>query len=108
MTSKSHRPRFALCVENGGDDVSLELCKVYRLLADARAEKAGLIRVIDESGEDYLYPREDFVAVELPEEATRALLRSGASQRRRCSRPIRSSARVASSGNSTATKSSRG
>jgi hypothetical protein len=83
MTSKTRRPRFAMCIENGGNDVSLELCKVYRLLADVRAEKEGLIRVIDESGEDYLYPREDFVPVELPAEARRALLRIGRLQRRR-------------------------
>lgn len=83
MTSKSHRARFAVCIENGGDDVSLELCKVYRLLPDARAEKDGLIRVIDESGEDYLYPRQDFVPIELPEAASRKLLKIGRLQRRR-------------------------
>ena len=83
MSTKSHRPRFAVCIENGGDDVSLELCKVYRLLADARAEKAGLIRVIDESGEDYLYPREDFVPIELPEAGARVLMKIGRLQRRR-------------------------
>jgi hypothetical protein len=79
----NRRPRFAICIENGGDDVSLELCKVYRLMADARAEKVGLIRVIDESGEDYLYPKADFVPIELPMAASRALARIDRLQRKR-------------------------
>ena len=83
MTSRTRRARFAICIENGGDDVSLELCKIYRLLADTRAEKEGLIRVIDESGEDYLYPREDFVPIDLPVAASRALARIDRLQRKR-------------------------
>ncbi len=51
----------------------MEIRKVYRVLPDARAAKDGLIRVIDESGEDYLYPADYFVPVELPREAERAL-----------------------------------
>jgi hypothetical protein len=82
MTSKSHRLRFAVCVDDGGDAVSLELCKVYRLLADPRAEKVGLVRVIDESGEDYLYPCEAFVPIDLPDDTSRLLARIGRLQRR--------------------------
>ena len=81
--TRSHGPRFAVCVDNAGHDVSLELCKIYRVLADARAEKTGLVRVIDESGDDYLYPRESFVPIELPDEAVRSLMRIGRLQRRR-------------------------
>jgi len=64
--------RYVLCVENGGYAASLEVRKVYRVLPDAAAEARGLVRVVDESGEDYLYPRELFVEVELPPEAAKA------------------------------------
>ena len=58
--------RFAICVRNQGA-ADLELRKVYRVLADKVAATEGFLRVIDESGEDYLYPQEYFAAVELPE-----------------------------------------
>jgi hypothetical protein len=48
-------------------DYSLELRKIYQVVEDTRAEEHGLIRVIDESGEDYLYPVEYFAAIELPQ-----------------------------------------
>ena len=64
--------RFALCVESGPYEVSLERWKVYPVLDDADAERHQQIRVIDESGEDYLYPAERFVALELPAEVLRA------------------------------------
>lgn len=83
MTSKSAPPRFVLCVDNDDYEVSLELCKVYRLLPDARGEKAGLIRVVDESGEDYLYPREMFVPIELPAATSRLVARLSRLQRKR-------------------------
>ena len=57
--------RFAICVRNKGTD-DLEVRKVYEFLPDARAAKEGYVRVIDESGEDYLYPAAFFVPVELP------------------------------------------
>jgi len=82
MTSKSRLPHFAICIDTGGDTVSLELRKVYRVLADARADKAGMVRVIDESGEDYLYPREAFVPIDLPDDACRLLARLGRLQKR--------------------------
>jgi hypothetical protein len=55
--------RFVLCVRNEGYPAGLELRKVYRVLADERASKLHQLRVIDESGEDYLYPEEFFVLV---------------------------------------------
>jgi hypothetical protein len=61
-----HSPRFAICVETGTYAASLECWKVYPLLPDAGAEADGLVRVIDESGEAYLYPKEYFTPVELP------------------------------------------
>lgn len=58
---------FAVCVKNDGYPASLELRKLYPLLEDEFAEEHGMVRVIDESGEDYLYPSTFFVRVELPQ-----------------------------------------
>lgn len=58
--------RFAICVNNTGYPVSLELHEIYQLLPDQDTEVNGEFRVVDESGEDYLYPVERFVLVELP------------------------------------------
>ena len=58
--------RFLLCVSNAAYPASLEVRKVYAALPDAGAELAGFARVIDESGDDYLYPQSLFVAVDLP------------------------------------------
>src|SRR5262245_54078593 len=55
------RSRFAICIDNSHYPASLDLHKVYRVLADADAAKDGDLRVIDESGEDYLYPADYFV-----------------------------------------------
>jgi hypothetical protein len=58
--------RFLFCVKNEGYPTSLEARKVYQALPDAVAAARGFVRVIDESGEDYLYPSDRFVAIELP------------------------------------------
>jgi len=63
---------FALCVENR-DCEDLEKRKIYKILPDEKAEKEGYFRIIDESGEDYLYPQSYFVLVQLPREAQEAL-----------------------------------
>jgi len=63
---------FVLCIENK-DCEDLEKRKIYEVLPDAEAEKEGYLRVIDESGEDYLYPQSYFVVVQLPREAQEAL-----------------------------------
>jgi len=63
---------FALCIENK-DCEDLEKRKIYQMIPDEDADKEGYIRVIDESGEDYLYPRSYFIAVQLPREAQKAL-----------------------------------
>lgn len=75
-TRKSSRPRFAICVNNSEYPASLELHKLYRVLADAEAERDGDLRIIDESGEDYLYPEEYFLLVNLPAETSRTLNKS--------------------------------
>ena len=91
---------YAICVENRGAE-DLEVRKVYRVLHDTDAAVSGYMRVIDESGEDYLYPAHYFVAVELPQKAKRAWTASRSPARRRSSsnKPLqRTGARVARSG----------
>jgi hypothetical protein len=63
--------QFLLCVKNEGYPASLEVRKVYQALTDPVAASRGFVRIVDESGEDYLYPSENFVAVELPQAAVR-------------------------------------
>ncbi len=63
---------YALCVENK-DSEDLEKRKIYQLLPDKEAEEEGYLRVIDESGEDYLYPQSYFILLSLPREAEEAL-----------------------------------
>jgi len=65
--------RFAICINNDGYAASLEVGKVYRVLADDDAAKHQLVRIIDESGEDYHYAEAGFVPIELPEAAERVL-----------------------------------
>lgn len=67
---------FVLCIGNKGYAASLEVRKVYRVLIDEQASRHGQMRVIDESGEDYLYPAEFFVPIKLPQAAERAVMRS--------------------------------
>jgi hypothetical protein len=64
LASKKH-VEFAICVANEGYD-DLEVWKVYQVLPDAKAAGVGCMRVIDESGEDYLYPADRFAAVDFP------------------------------------------
>ena len=75
--SVSHRrvngQHFAICVRNDGYAASLELRKLYPVLDDPFADAHGMIRVVDESGEDYLFPDVYFVRVELPRTVERVL-----------------------------------
>ena len=66
--------KFVICINNKGYEVSLERGKVYRVLKDEKAQEHKLIRVIDESGDDYLFPNEYFVPIKLPKEAEAALV----------------------------------
>lgn len=66
--------RLVVCVKNEGYAVSLEKRKIYVMLADQGAAKHGQVRVIDESGEDYLYPQSFFVPISLPQSARKAVL----------------------------------
>ena len=65
------RKRFAVCINNEGYAADLEQWKIYQVLPDPDAEKHRMIRVIDESGEDYLYPNAYFALVELPPKVRR-------------------------------------
>jgi hypothetical protein len=68
------KDRFVLCIESGDYEASLEPRKVYRVVDDPASEAKGLLRVIDESGEDYLFPRDLFVPIEVPTKATSAFV----------------------------------
>jgi hypothetical protein len=66
--------RFLVCVENKGYTASLEKRKIYVALSDPSATRHGHVRVIDESGEDYLYPKQFFMPVTLPHAVRKAVL----------------------------------
>jgi len=68
--------RYAVCITNKGNEASLERNKLYVLLPDRQAQADGLVRVIDEDGEDYLYPAAWFVAVEVPKAVQASLLKT--------------------------------
>ena len=73
MNKKKTKISFAVCIANAGYE-DLQVCKVYRILADAKAAEVGCLRVIDESCEDYLYPAARFLVLELPEAVRERLL----------------------------------
>ncbi|CAB1073206.1 hypothetical protein D1AOALGA4SA_1794 [Olavius algarvensis Delta 1 endosymbiont] len=72
MEQKDKKITFMLCIENKDCD-DLERRKIYQVLPDGEALKEGYVRVIDESGEDYLYPESYFVSIQLTKEAQEAL-----------------------------------
>ena len=75
MARRKHdTPQFAVCVDNAGYAASLELHKIYRVIPDEDAAKEGDIRVVDESGEDYLYSAERFAILKLPQAVQDAIL----------------------------------
>jgi hypothetical protein len=65
-----------VCVANDGYPASLELHKIYRVIDDVDAQQDGDLRIIDESGEDYLYPAKWFVSVKIPQAVKASLLRA--------------------------------
>lgn len=69
-------PRFVVCVKNEGHAASLERHKIYRVLPDPQAEKDGDIRIVDESGEDDLYPEKWFVPISVPDAVEASLTAS--------------------------------
>ncbi len=79
MSTRTARPKYVVCVENADYPVSLELHKIYRTLPDEDALANGDLRIVDESGEDYLFPASAFVAISLPERVRSSLRRAAAS-----------------------------
>jgi hypothetical protein len=70
--SERRPPKFAICIKAGDDDM-LTPRKIYQVLPDESAARSDYIRVIDDEGEDYLYPASSFVFVELPAEIEQVL-----------------------------------
>jgi hypothetical protein len=71
---KKSTKHFALCIDNADFEASLIPGKVYRILPDSKAAKDDLVRIVDESGEDYLYHKSHFVFVEFPKAITKKLI----------------------------------
>jgi hypothetical protein len=69
-----HATQFAVCLANAGNEASLIRGKIYVVLPDAQAAKDGLIRIVDEDGEDYLFAASQFEIVEFPQAVRRKLL----------------------------------
>lgn len=67
------KQQFVICLKNDEYEASLEVRKVYRVVSDPQASPLQMIRVVDESGEDYLYPQEMFASIELPQAVIEAL-----------------------------------
>ena len=76
MNKMAGSSSFVVCVNNRGYPASLEVRKIYRRLTDAKAGRTGLVRVVDESGEDYLYPSAFFMPIRLSAAIVRALRRT--------------------------------
>jgi hypothetical protein len=73
MKRRSAAPRFLLCVTNDAYRASLLVRRLYEQLPDPEAEGHGMVRIVDESGDDYLYPRKLFVDLHLPKPVVRAI-----------------------------------
>ena len=65
-------PQYVVCIRNDEYTVSLELRKIYQVVPDSDAEGHGMIRLVDESGEDYLFPRDFFLPIEIPQTISHA------------------------------------
>jgi hypothetical protein len=76
MRTARKRARFVVGIKNKGYEASLELCKLYRRVPDAAAERRGYVRIIDESGEDYGYSADRFRSIALSKPLERALLKA--------------------------------
>ncbi len=72
--AKPQAKQLVVCVDNEGYSASLEKRKIYVALRDANAEKHGLLRIVDESGDDYLYPKAFFRSIALPQSVRKAVL----------------------------------
>ena len=73
MEKMNSKKMFVVCIKNEGYAASLELRKIYEVIPDERAADHQMIRVVDESGEDYLYPSDFFITIDLPKPIEQAL-----------------------------------
>ena len=71
MSTKKNMTRFVLCIRNDDYPASLEVRKIYELIPDEAAAARHFLRIVDESGDDYLYPESFFVAIDVPKAAAR-------------------------------------
>lgn len=78
MNTENTKPRFAICINNADYSDDLKIRTVYQVLPDESAIKSNYIRVIDETGEDYLYPATYFVFVKVPADAAKILMLAAA------------------------------
>jgi hypothetical protein len=76
MAKKKPPSEFRLCIKNDDYPASLEVRKVYAVIPDTAAAAKQFVRIVDESGEDYLYPEEYFIPIEVPQAAAKALLQA--------------------------------
>lgn len=74
-STRSPRVRFVVCLDNAGYDASLDERKLYRVIPDNKSEKLGLLRIVDESGDDYLYPKRLFAEIAVSPALRRRLTR---------------------------------
>jgi hypothetical protein len=72
---KDSTPRFVVCIDNADYQASLELHKIYPVVPDPDAAQDGDLRIVDESGEDYLYSADRFVVIDLPKSLERVMLK---------------------------------
>ncbi len=72
------KEKFMICVDNQGYEASLEIRKLYEMIPDQDAEQHNQVRIIDESGEDYLYPKDFFVAIRLPVQTRSRIVKKAA------------------------------
>ena len=70
--------KFVICVDNKGYEASLEIRKLYDMIPDQDAQQHNQVRIIDESGEDYLYPNEFFAAIRLPVQTRSRIVKKAA------------------------------
>lgn len=76
MEAESTQPSFAVCINNSAYPDDLKVRTIYQVLPDESAARSNYIRVVDETGEDYLYPAESFVIIDIPAEAQKALIQA--------------------------------
>jgi hypothetical protein len=76
MTDQKSAMRFVICINDGGYVDDLKVRMIYQILPDESAARSNYLRIIDETGEDYLYPANLFVSIEVPRDVEEALLQT--------------------------------